>query len=210
MPRTYELRRRAERQAETRQRIIEATVELHATLGGGRTTISDIAERAGVERATVYRHFPDEQTMFAACTGHFLAQHPPPDPAPWLEIADPAARLRRGLTEVYAYRRRTERMADRTDRDLPDLPALRAALAPTFAHWARIRDVLATGWATAPERELLVARVIGHALAFSTWRSLVREQGLDEAQAVAAMAAMVCGIAHRAEGRAPLMVDFSS
>jgi AcrR family transcriptional regulator len=195
MPRTYELRRRAERQAETRQRIVEATVELHQTLGGGRTTISDIAERAGVERATVYRHFPDERAMFSACTRHFLAQHPPPDPEPWLKIGDPMARLRLGLTEVYAYRRRTERMADRTDRDLPDLPALRDALAPAFAHWARVREILATGWPTSHDRQVFVDRVIGHALAFSTWRSLVREQGLDDAQAVEAMAAMVYGVA---------------
>ena len=191
MPRKYELRRRAERQAETRRRIVEAAVALHETLGPGRTTISDIAARAGVERATVYRHFPDERALFTVCTGHYAALHPRPDPAPWADIADPATRLRTGLAEVYAYHRRTERMSDRAARDLPDAPVLREALAPEFAYWARVRDALAAGWPVPEERRALVVAAVGHAVAFPTWRSLVREQGLDEAQAVAAMAAMV-------------------
>jgi len=191
MPRRYELRRRAERQEETRRRIVEATVALHEALGVARTTISDIAARAGVERATVYRHFPDERALLTACTGHYLARHPPPDPAPWQQIADPAARLRAGLAEVYAYHRRTERMSDRAARDLADAPVLREVLAPALAHWARLCDALASGWPVPEERRALVAAAVGHAVAFSTWRSLVREQGLDDAQAVAAMAALV-------------------
>ena len=191
MPRKYELRRRAERQAETRRRIVAATVALHEALGVARTTISDVAARAGVERATVYRHFPDERTLLAACTGHYLAQHPPPDPEPWGAIADPEARLRAALAGVYAYHRRTERMTDRAERDLPDLPALREVLAPNFAHWARVREALAEGWPVPEERRALVAAGVGHAIAFATWRSLVREQGLDDAQAVEAMVAMV-------------------
>ena len=195
MPRKYELRRRAERQAETRRRIVEATVALHETLGVARTTISDIAARAGVERATVYRHFPDERALLTACTGHYVARNPRPDPAPWGEIADPEARLRTGLAEVYAYHRRTERMTDRAARDLADAPVLRDVLAPEFAYWARVRDALAAAWPVAEGRRALVAAAVGHAVAFSTWRSLVREQGLDEAQAIAAMAAMVRGLA---------------
>jgi AcrR family transcriptional regulator len=195
MPRKYELRRRAERQEETRRRIVAATVALHEALGVARTTISDIAARAGVERATVYRHFPDERTLLTACTRHYQAQHPPPDPAPWAAIADPAARLRTALAEVYAYHRRTERMVDLAQRDLPDVPALREALAPWFAHWARIRETLATGWPGSEERRALAAAAVGHAIAFSTWRSLVREQGLDDARAVAVMVTMVCGLA---------------
>ena len=191
MPRRYELRRRAERQAETRRRIVEATVALHEALGPARTTISDIAARAGVERATVYRHFPDERALLAACTGHYVALNPLPDPAPWADIADPEARLRAGLAEVYAYHRRTERMSDRAARDLPDAPVLREVLAPEFASWARVRDALAAGWPVPEGRRALVAAAVGHAVAFPTWRSLVREQGLDDAQAVAAMAAMV-------------------
>ncbi len=191
MSRKYELRRRAERQEETRQRIVAATVALHETRGVVRTTISDIAERAGVERATVYRHFPDEQTLFTACTGHYLAQHPPPDPTPWQAVAEPEARLRTGLAEVYAYHRRTERMTNRTIRDLADAPVLQEVLAPAFAHWTRVRDVLAAGWPVAAERRPLVVAAVGHAIAFSTWQSLVREQDLDDAQAVAVMVALV-------------------
>lgn len=194
MPRTYALRRRAERQAETRRRIVAAAVALHEAVGAARTTISDIAAQAGVERATVYRHFPDDRALFSACTGHYLAHHPPPDPVPWAAIADPVARLRTGLAEVYTYHRRTERMTDRAERDLPDVPALREVLAPHFAHWARVRDALATGWSGTEERRVLAA-AIGHALAFSTWRSLVREQGLDDTQAVDTMVTMVCGLA---------------
>ena len=191
MARKYELRRRAERQEETRRRIVEATVALHQTLGVVHTTISDIAARAGVERATVYRHFPDQRSLLAACTGHFVALNPRPDPAPWDEIADPEARLRTGLAEVFAYHRRTEQMTDRAARDLADAPVLRDVLAPEFAYWVCVRDVLAAGWPVSAERSALVAAGAGHAVAFSTWRSLVREQGLDEAQAIAAMAAMV-------------------
>jgi AcrR family transcriptional regulator len=89
MPRKYDLGRRADSQAQTRRRITEAAVELHATVGPARTTISAIAERAGVQRLTVYRHFPTEQELFAACSAHWLAGSPPPDPAPWREIEDP-------------------------------------------------------------------------------------------------------------------------
>jgi AcrR family transcriptional regulator len=191
MPRKYELRRRAERQEETRRRIVEATVALHETVGVVRTSISDIAARAGVERATVYRHFADERSLLTACTGHYAAQHPRPDPAPWGEILDPEARLRMGLAEIYAYHRATERMADRADHDLADAPVLREVLAPQFAYWARVRDALAAGWPLPEESHALVAAAIGHAIAFSTWRSLVREQGLDDEQAVEALVAMV-------------------
>ena len=195
MPRKYELKKRADKQEQTRQRIVEATVALHEEIGPARTTISDIAARAGVERATVYRHFPDERALLTACTGHYVALNPRPDPAPWGEIADPEARLRAGLAEVYAYHRRTERMTDRAARDLADAPVLRDVLAPEFAYWAGVRDVLAAAWPVAERRSALVVAAVGHAVAFSTWRSLVREQGLDEAQAIAAMAAMVRGLA---------------
>src|ERR671915_1215643 len=102
MTRKYEMKRRARRQEETRRRIIEATVELHQTVGMARTTISAIAEKAGVQRLTVYRHFPDERALFHACTGHWRAANPPPEPGPWSQIADPHERLGMALAEVYA------------------------------------------------------------------------------------------------------------
>ena len=99
--RTYELKRRAERQQETRRRIIDAAVELHTTLGPSRTTVSAIAERAGVTRPTVYAHFPDDRALFQACSGHVRQAVPPPDPTPWRLIADPCARLETALRDLY-------------------------------------------------------------------------------------------------------------
>src|SRR5919204_3974234 len=99
--RRYRKRLRAEHEQQTRQAITEAAVKLHGTVGPARTTVTAIAEEAGVQRATVYRHFPDEETLFAACSGHYMATHPPPDPSRWVEIADPADRLREALTDVY-------------------------------------------------------------------------------------------------------------
>ena len=184
MARKYEMRQRAERQSETRQRIVEATVALHEEIGMLNTTISDIARRAGVERATVYRHFPDERSLLTACTGHFYDMHPMPEPERWRAIEDPEKRLRTGLCEVFAYHHRTERMLSRTLPEIPRVPVMQEVIAPRRAQWMRARDVLAGPWCESePARELVTA-AIGHAVAFPTWQSLVRQQGLDDAQAV--------------------------
>src|SRR3954465_951907 len=108
--RPYTKRRRAELEEETRRRITAATVELHREVGPARTTISAIAERAGVERLTVYRHFPDERSMFEACTTHYASEVPQPDPAKWAGIEEPAERLRAALLAFYDYYRRAEQM----------------------------------------------------------------------------------------------------
>ncbi len=146
MARKYELKRCAERQEETRRRIVEATVELHETIGGVDTTIGAIAERAGVERATVYRHFPDERSLFTACTSHYLERNPPPDPEQWRSIEDWETRLGVALAEIYSYHRRTEKMNALAAIDLPKLPVLQEVLVPYFEYWRRVRDVLADGW----------------------------------------------------------------
>src|SRR3712207_3871494 len=114
MARKYELKARAEGQAQTRRRITEATVELHRTVGPAQTTISAIAERAGVQRLTVYRHFPTEEELFAACSAHWLAGSPPPDPAEWAGIADRRERLRSALEAIYAWYRANEGMLANT------------------------------------------------------------------------------------------------
>ncbi len=196
MVRKYELKRRAEHQEETRQRIVEAAVELHESVGVAYTTIRAIAERAGVERATVYRHFPDERSLFTACTGHYLAANPPPDPAPLERMADPEQRLKVGLAEIYAYHRRTEEMTDKAQRDLPQFPALAEVLVPYVDHWAWIGDVLAAGWQTRKGDSKLVRAAIGHAINFKTWRSLAREEELDDAEAVKLMVTMIRCVAH--------------
>src|SRR3954469_10270170 len=115
--RRYRKRLRAEQELQTRQAITQAAVKLHGTVGPARTTVSAIADEAGVQRATGYRHFPDERTLFRACSGHYMSLHPPPDPSGWAAIADPGARLRAALEEVYRWWDETEDMMSRVIRD---------------------------------------------------------------------------------------------
>jgi AcrR family transcriptional regulator len=187
MPRKYELKQRARDQAETRRRIVEATVGLHNELGPARTTISAIAERAGVQRLTVYRHFPDERSLYAACSGHWLAEHPLPDPAPWALVEDPGERLRLALGEIYARFRQTEDMTANVRRDLPELPALQEVVAPSMQYWEAARAMLELGWEARGQRRERLRAVIGHAVAFETWRSLARGGGLADADVVELM-----------------------
>lgn len=184
MARTYRLRQRAERQNETRERIVEATVELHTTLGPAHTSILAIAERAGVERPTVYRHFPTTEALFNACTSHYRAQHPAPDPEPWLAIADPQARLRKGLGELYAYYAEHEAALWVIIRDLEDNPELRRFSEPNARYRERVIEVLAGAFPRSDASKLRA--VLGHATDFFAWRSL-RRQGLSNDQAVELM-----------------------
>ncbi|MGE3867755.1 MAG: TetR/AcrR family transcriptional regulator, partial [Hyphomonadaceae bacterium] len=103
MTRAYTLKRRADQQADTRRRIVEAAVELHSTIGPAQTTVSMLAERAGVQRHTFYAHFPDERSMLMACSGHVMARDPPPDAEAWRAIKDQGERLRTGLAALYAW-----------------------------------------------------------------------------------------------------------
>ena len=183
MSRPYELKRRAERQDETRQRIVEATIELHQTIGPAATTISEIAERAQVGRVTVYRHFPDEATLSRACSGQYFERHPFPDPDRWRAIADPEERLRTGLRETYAYHRATEAMISHALADARDHPVM----APYHAHWQRAAEILAGGLRTRGRRRTLQRAGIALALSFDTWRTLAREQPLSDGQAVELM-----------------------
>src|SRR5207248_11795542 len=115
--RPYRKRRRAELEEATRRRITESAVELHGTLGPSRTSLSAVADHAGVRRSTLYRHFPDEATLFAACSAHWMASNPLPDLGRWAAIDDPDQRLRVALQEMYAYYRQTQRMMDNLLRD---------------------------------------------------------------------------------------------
>jgi len=188
-PRPYTKTRRAELEQQTRERITEAAVELHGSLGPARTTISAIAQRADVQRATVYRHFPDEDSLFAACSAHWRAQNEPPDLAAWAAIRDPAARLSVALAELYAWYARTERMLELLIRDLPVVPAVQSQFRlPGYLDAAA--DVLLAG---RPERGATRRRAraaLGHAVAFETWLSLVRQQGLTSAEAIRLMERM--------------------
>src|SRR5438477_8671872 len=127
--RPYRKTRRAELEEQTRLRITESTVELHSTRGPARTSISAVAERAGVRRSTVYRHFPDEAALFAACSGHWLASNPPPDLGAWAAIKDPEQRLRAALAEIYRYYRTTEPMMANLHRDEDSVPTVKQLFA---------------------------------------------------------------------------------
>lgn len=191
--RRYRKRRRAAQEDETRQRITEATVDLHGSVGPARTTVSAVAERAGVQRATVYRHFPDDQALFDACSSHWIAAHPLPELEAWSAVEDPDKRLRAALGDLYAWFERGERMLEKTTRDVATVPALQPSMA-AFAQWFEAAtEILLKGRPERGTRRRRLRAAIGHALSFATWRSLVREQGLSQADAVK----LIAGLAER-------------
>jgi AcrR family transcriptional regulator len=198
------MKRRAELEEETRRRITESAVELHGTLGPARTSVTAVAERAGVRRSTVYRHFPDEAALFAACSAHWRAANPVPDLSSWAAIAAPDERLGVALGELYARYRRTERMMENLYRDEHAVPAVAKTFGAFHEYIAAAREVLMAGRRVRGRARREVAAAIGHALAFSTWRSLAREQGLDDRQAVGLMCRLVAsaGAVTRASARA--------
>jgi AcrR family transcriptional regulator len=185
--RVYRKRRRAQLEAETRLRITEAAVDLHGSVGPARTTISAVADRAGVQRATVYRHFPDEDALFDACSSHWMAQHPLPDPAPWAKIEDPDERLRVALGELYEWYEQGEYMLENVTRDLALVPALRPSM-EAFQGWLdAAADALLSGRRERGARRRRKRAAVGHALAFETWRSLVSHQGLSRSETIELM-----------------------
>jgi AcrR family transcriptional regulator len=180
--RTYTLRKRAEQQAETRRRIVEAAVELHSSVGPAATTFSMVAERAGVQRHTLYAHFPDERSLFMACSGRVQERDPPPDATAWRTIADRRERLATGLRAVYDWYARNAALMACVLRDAEhhaltrDISELR--FAPFAAAW---NEVLGTRLG-AQQRAMLQL-----ALSFFTWRTLIRDAGLKQATAVRTM-----------------------
>ena len=200
--RKYEKKRRAELEAETRRRITESAVELHGTVGPSRTSISAVAERAGVRRSTVYRHFPDEQALFAACSSHWAASNPLPHLAHWEAVQDPDERLRSALEDLYAFYSRTERMLENLYRDERTMPTVRRQFAAFHEYLTTARETLVRGRPERGRRRDEVRAAIGHALAFTTWRSLVREQGLGNVQAAELMTNLVRDAAARRSARA--------
>jgi AcrR family transcriptional regulator len=182
--RPYRMRRRAESQRETRRRITESAVELHGTLGPSRTSVAAIAAHAGVRRSTVYRHFADEAALFDACTAHWAEANPLPDLAAWAAIADPSERLVVALGELYAFYRRNEQMLENLFRDEATVPIVRERFAAVRAYFGAARDTLMQGRKLRGAGLLRSQAAIGHAMAFSTWRSLTAEQGLDDRAAI--------------------------
>jgi AcrR family transcriptional regulator len=189
--RPYRMRRRAESQEQTRLRITESAVELHGTLGPAKTSMSAVAARAGVRRSTLYRHFPDDAALFDACSAHWAAANPPPDLAAWAAIEAPDERLRVALDELYRYYRRTESMLDNLFRDETISAVVRERFAAMHGYIAAARDTLIRGHPARGAARRRISAAIGHAIGFTTWKSLVREQGLSDGEAAALMRALV-------------------
>lgn len=188
MKRKYQLKARAEGQADTRRRIVEAAVGLHTTVGPAATSISAIAESAGVQRHTVYAHFPDEATLFGACSAHWMAANPFPDASAWFAEADPERRLRAALFAIYAWYERVETALALFARDAEAVPAN-----VRDARVAQLR-LLAGALSVGLSRRKVARAALGHALAFETWRSLVRQEKLTPGQAVDAMTRFVVSV----------------
>jgi AcrR family transcriptional regulator len=186
------MRRRAEQMDQTRQRIVEATVELHGSVGPASTTIAAIADRAGVTRLTVYRHFPDQGALFSACSAHWASRQQLPDPGAWSQIGDPAARLRAGLGDLYRFYRAGAGMLTHIHRDLAALPEEhQRALRDGDTYF---RDVLTAPFGGTDGAHHRLRAVIGHAISFWTWRSLCIDQGLTDTEAVGAMTGMALAV----------------
>jgi AcrR family transcriptional regulator len=185
------MQRRADSQEQTRLRITESAVELHGTLGPSRTSISAVAAHAGVRRSTVYRHFPDEAALFDACTAHWATANPPPDLGAWGAIRAPEERLRVALGELHAYYRQTERMLDNLFRDEAISPLVKERFVELRGYFAAAQDTLLRGRNLRGAAGRRTKAAIGHAIAFGTWKSLVRDQGLADSDAAALMRALV-------------------
>ena len=185
--RGYRKVKRADEEERTRARIVDAAEALHGTVGPAYATISAIAERAGVTRTTVYRHFPDDEALFLACSGQWLSRMTLPDPEAWQAVADPVARLRVGLADLYRYFREGHEMLTNVERDAAVVPdRVRGARLARESLW---RETLLRG--LPGERRVAVRAAVGHATAFGTWRSLCLREGLSDRAAVGLMSAMV-------------------
>lgn len=190
--RRYQSRLRAEKKSETHRALARAAFELHDTIGPLRTTISAIAQRAGVQRLTVYRHFPDDAAIFSACTAYSFELDPPPDPEKWGIIVDPEARLRTALIQLFGYYRRKRRLLANLYRDA-EMPVVAAALARGQSTMQRGVDVLAADRTASAGDVRMLRAAIGHVLEFSTWLSFTEVQGLSDLEAIDFATSIVTG-----------------
>jgi AcrR family transcriptional regulator len=190
--RKYELKARAEAQEETRRRITEATVGLHLEVGPAQTTISEIAKRAGVQRLTVYNNFPDERDLLGACSAHYADMHPPPDPAAWSAVADPAERTRAALLAIYGYYRETEPMTGKVMRDAQVMPALASLLESGYRPFMQtLRDDLSAALGGPDDARLKAA--IALAMRFEAWSTLAAE-GMSDPEAADLALTMILAV----------------
>jgi AcrR family transcriptional regulator len=176
--------------SDTRRRIAEAAMELHGTVGPARTTVSAVAERAGVQRHTVYRHFPTEDDLFAACSTHWTELNPLPDTDAWRGEREPAVRLEKALNELYEYYAATADMWGNVLRDVDLVPSLPATLAPFERHLDDVAQLLASGWGARGARRAVLKAGIRHAVDFRTWESLVQRGGITASEGARLMSAL--------------------
>lgn len=188
--RPYRKRIRARQEEETRRRIAVAAMELHGSVGPARTTMSAVAERAGVQRTTLYRHFPDEASLFGACSAHWATLHPAPDPAAWRAEPEPAVRLRVALRDLYGWYASDERMFANIQRDAALVPAVEMMVEATAEQMGEYAEIICRGRPErgAPRRRVRAA--IAHVISFAAYRALVNEGGLERREAVEVAAAM--------------------
>lgn len=189
--RPYKMKRRAELEAQTKQRITESAVALHGTLGPAHTSMKAVAEHAGVPRSTVYRHFADEEALFGACSAHWAMENPPPDVTRWEKISDPAERLETALDELYPYYRQAGAMLDKLLRDEGTVPMVAKLFAPYHQLMEMITEILMRGRGLRGKRRDRTRAAIAHAISFRTWQQLTEEAGLDDGDAAELMRRLV-------------------
>lgn len=186
--RSYELKERAKRQQETRARIAEVTAQLHEEVGPARTTVTEVAKRAGVQRLTVYKHFPTETDLFAGCSAHFMSRHPFPDLTAPLAVENPERRARETLKTIYGWFRETEAMTANIQRDrllIPALDELTSEVMDPALEW--VAGELIGGFGAKGARARRVAAMVAVSMDFWTWRRL-KQVGMDDAAAAGLMA----------------------
>src|SRR5262245_21017346 len=189
--RPYELKERARRQEETRERIAAATAALHEEVGPARTTVTEIAKRAGVQRLTVYKHFPDEAELFAGCSAHYLQRHPFPDVSEAVKAEDPRRRVRDTLALLYGWFRENERMTANIRRDRLLMPALDARASQTVDPALNfIAEQLVEGFGASGDRARRIAALVAVAMEFWTWQRL-KDAGLDDESAAELMSGVI-------------------
>lgn len=178
--RKYKQNTRAEQAQETREKIVAAAVKLHEALGPANTSIKAIAETAGVQRLTVYRHFPDDVSLFEACTSHWFGLHPPPPVADVDDPIDPQRQTEKTLLALYCYYRETERMWFVALHDVEELEALRGPMDMAEGYFDSMRDELLNAWKPKAAIKKQLSMTLRHCLRFSTWRSFKAEKLSDK------------------------------
>ncbi|MFD9007272.1 TetR/AcrR family transcriptional regulator [Streptomyces sp. NPDC059582] len=173
--------------SETRHRITDATIQLHGTVGPARTTIAGIATLAGVQRHTVYRHFPTEEDLLDACSTEYWQRNPWPDSTSWQEIPSPHERATKALGDLYGFYDTVEPMLTNVLRDCENVPGIHSSVDSYKTKLDAATRILLAGYSPAPAARPTLTAAIRHAVAFTTWQSLVRANGLEAATAAALM-----------------------